>query len=177
MFNLERQRAMRKLVAVAGFVALVSAFALPAANATAAQIGHDHFVSDPYADNWCGIDGTSIDDVVANYTLDGARTSFRVKTTFTASASGKSMEILQSGLRTEGSPVDNGDGTYSVTFTNAGPSPLILLPTGQALPATGLLEGVATFDSATGDFLDFEIVKLAGLRPQGGCTQIIAAMS
>jgi hypothetical protein len=177
VIHFKKQRGMQKLRVVFGFVALVSALALSAANASAAQIGHDHFVSDPYPDNWCGIDGTSVDNVVANYTLDGSRTSLRVMTTFTATASGKSMEILQSGLRTSGSPVDNGDGTYTVTFTNSGPSPLILLPTGQALPETGLLVGVATFDSATDDFLDFEIVKLAGLRTSGSCTQIIAAMS
>jgi hypothetical protein len=165
---------MKRLVLAALAVAAVALVVV--SGATAAQIGHDHFVSDPYADNWCGIDGTSIDNVVANYTLDGSRTSLRVMTTFTATASGKSMEILQSGLRTSGSPVDNGDGTYSVTFTESGPSPLILLPTGQALAATGFLEAVGTFDSATGDFLDFEIVKLAGPR-QPACDQIIAALS
>ena len=105
---------MKRLVvaaAVALAVTLAALVLVGGAAATAAQIGHDHFVSDPYADNWCGIDGTSIDNVVANYTLDGSRTSLRVMTTFTATASGKSMEILQSGLRTSGSPVDNGDGT------------------------------------------------------------------
>ena len=166
----------KMLVVLACCGAFLAAGSLGTAAATAAQIGHDHFVSDPYPDNWCGIDGTSIDNVVANYRLDGSRTSLRVMTTFTATASGKSMEILQSGVRTSGSPVDNGDGTYSVTFTESGPSPLILLPTGQALPATGFIEFLVTFDSATGDFLDFEVVKQAGLRV-GACDQIIAALS
>lgn len=164
---------MSKLMVVAAAVALM---AVTGSGAMAAQIGHDHFVSDPYSDNWCGIDGTSIDDVVANYTLDGTRTTLHVHTTFTATASGKSMDILDSGVQVQGSALDNGDGTYSVTFVNAGTSPLILLPTGKAVVDTGFLEGVATFDSATGEFLDFEIVKQAGLR-QPGCAQIVAAMS
>jgi hypothetical protein len=163
----------RILAAVAAAVLLL----VGASAATAAtSIGHDHFTSDPYPDNWCGIDGTSVDQVVANYTLDGSRTSMHVVTTFTATASGKSMEILNSGLREESSPVDNGNGTYSVTFINAGTSPMIKLPSGKPIVDTGFLEAVATFDSATGDFLSFEIVKQAGSRPPG-CAEIIAAMS
>lgn len=167
---------MQKLIALAAGIALVGALALPASNATAAQIGHDHFVSDPYADNWCGIDGTSVDTVVANYTLDGSRTSLNVKTIFTATASGKSMEIQQTGLRSQSAPVDNGDGTYSITGTAAGQSPRFMLPTGQVIVDTGLLVGVATFDSATDEFLSFEIVKLAGPRPTA-CDAIVAALS
>jgi hypothetical protein len=87
--------------------------------ASAAQIGHDHFVSDPYADNWCGIDGTSVDDVVANSALDDSRSNINVKTIYTATASGKSMEIFQEGAWRSGPQVDNGDGTYSVTFSNS----------------------------------------------------------
>jgi hypothetical protein len=150
--------------------------AVATSSAGAAQIGHDHFVSDPYPDNWCGIDGTSVDTVVANYTLDDSRTSLNVKTIFTATLSGKSMEIQQTGLRTSSAPTDNGDGTYSVTFTNAGQSPGIKLPTGTVLRATGVLVGVATFDSATDDFLSFEIVKQAGPRP-AACDAIVAALS
>jgi len=159
---------------------IVATFALlltGASSAFAAQIGHDRFVSDPYQDNWCGIDGTSIDDVVANYTLDGARQTLRVKTTFTATASGKSMDILSSGLRVSGAPVDNGDGTYSVTFRTAGPSPKIMLPNGGSpIVDTGIVIGRATFDSATDEFLDFELLKQDGSRPPG-CDRIIAAMS
>lgn len=155
---------------------VVAVLAVGASGAMAAQIGHDHFVSDPYPDNWCGIDGTSVDTVVANYTLDGSRTSLNVKTIFTATASGKSMEIQQTGLRTQSAPVDNGNGTYSITFGEAGQSPRFMLPTGQVIQDTGLLEAVATFDAATGDFLSFEIVKLAGPRPPG-CTEIVSALS
>jgi hypothetical protein len=167
---------MRRLIVLAGSIALVAALALPAANVGAATIGHDHFTSDPYADNWCGIDGTSVDTVVANYTPDGSRASINVKTIFTATASGKSMEIRQTGLRRESAPVDNGDGTYSVTFTNAGQSPGFKLPSGVVIVDAGLLIGVATFDSATDEFLSFEILKQSAPRPDA-CDAIIAALS
>jgi hypothetical protein len=163
---------MRRMI----FLALLAALAFSAANAGAAQIGHDRFVSDPYADGWCGVQGTSVDYVVANYTLDGSRASINVKTIFTATASGKSMEITQTGVRKESAPVDNGDGTFSVTFTNAGQSPGFKLPTGQVISDTGLGVFLVTFDAATGEFVSFDVVKLAGPRPNA-CDAIVAALS
>jgi hypothetical protein len=164
---------MKKLIAIAGPIALVVVLA---ASAGAASIGHDRFTSDPYPDNWCGVSGTSLDRVVANYTLDGSRASINVVTTFTATASGKSMEIRQTGLRRESAPHDNGNGTYSIAFTNAGQSPGFNLPGGQVIVDAGVLVGVATFDTATGDFLSFDIVKQSAPRP-GACDAIVAALS
>jgi len=165
---------MRRHVLLAS-VALAAMLSL-ASLAGAAQIGHDHFTSDPYDDNWCGIEGTSVDQVVANYRLDDSRTSLNVKTIFTATASGKSTEITQTGARKSSAPTDNGDGTYSVAFANAGHSPRFKLPTHEVIQDTGLLQGVATFDSATGAFLSFEVVKVAGPRP-GACDAIVAALA
>ena len=165
---------MRWLLLTAS-VALVAMLSLPSI-ASAAQIGHDHFTSDPYDDIWCGIEGTSVDQVVANYRLDDSRTSLNVKTIFTATASGQSMEITQSGARKSSAPTDNGDGTYSVAFANAGHSPRFQLPTHEVIQDTGLVEGVATFDAATDAFLTFEVVKVAGPRP-GACDAIIAALT
>jgi hypothetical protein len=165
---------MRGLITLAASIVLLATVA--ASSGAATRIGHDQFTSDPYADNWCGIDGTSLDNVVANYTLDGSRASINVRTIFTATASGKSMEIRDTGLRKQGAPVDNGDGTYSITFTNAGQSPGFRLPDGVVIVDTGLLEGVATFDSVTGDFISFKIVKLAGPRPDA-CSAIVKALS
>ena len=66
----------------------------------AATIGHDHFTSDPYADSWCGLVGTSVDKVVANYTtVDESRASIDVVTTFTVTATGKQLEIHSTGVR------------------------------------------------------------------------------
>lgn len=165
---------MRRLITLAASIVLLAT--VGASSGAAARIGHDHFTSDPYPDNWCGIDGTSVDNVVANYTLDGSRASINVRTIFTAAASGKSMEIHDTGVRKQGAPVDNGDGTYSITFTNAGQSPGFKLPDGVVIVDTGLLEGVATFDTVTGDFISFGIVKLAGPRPDA-CNAIVTALS
>jgi len=139
-----------------------AASALPAAPAT---IGHDHFVSDPYADEWCNIPGTSVDRVVANYTADSeARAAINVRTTFTT-VTGKTMLIVTTGVRRQGSPVDNGDGTYSVIFTNAGQSPTFKLPNGPVIGLdVGLVQFDVTFDSATGDFVGFDVLKIAGQR-------------
>jgi len=164
---------MRRSITLVAPVVLIVGLALASA-AGAAQIGHDRFTSDPYADDWCGVAGTSVDVVVANYTLDGSRASINVKTTFTATTSGKSMEIMQTELRLQSTPVDNGDGTYSITFTNAGQSPGFHLPDGQVIRDTGLIVGVATF--ADDEFLSFDVVKQSGPRPDA-CGAIVAALS
>src|SRR5262245_58070190 len=121
---------MGKHVAVAVLVASAAmAFAVVA---TAAAPSHDHFVSDPYADGWCGIQGTSVDTVVANYTPDGSKVSLNVKTLFTATESGASMEIRTTGLQ-ERTVTLNPDGTSTVLFRNSGQSPGFKLPNGPVL--------------------------------------------
>jgi hypothetical protein len=164
---------MSKHVALATLAATVAmAFA---AGATAAPPSHDHFVSDPYADGWCGIQGTSVDSVVANYTPDGSRVSLNVKTLFTATASGKSMEIRTTGLE-EQSVTVNPDGSSTVLFRNSGQGPGFKLPNGPVLGIdVGFSEGVVTFD-ANGDFVSFELIKHAGQLP-AVCPEIVAALS
>jgi hypothetical protein len=149
-----------------------------AVGATAGGIGHDHFTSDPYADSWCGLAGTSVDRVVANYTTaDASRASISVLTTFTATTNGKSLEIRSTGVRKETAPIDNGDGTSSVIFTNAGLSPMFKVPNGPAIGVdVGLIMFDVTFDNATGDFVSFSVVRVAGQRP-GLDTQICAALT
>jgi hypothetical protein len=144
----------------------VVALALSAA-AVAGGIGHDHFTSDPYPDSWCGLTGTSVDQVVANYTTaDEARASINVLTTFTATATGKSLEIRSTGVRKESAPIDNGDGTYSLIFTNAGASPMFKVPNGPVIGVdVGLIVFDVTFDQATGEFVSFAVVRVAGQRP------------
>lgn len=153
-------------------IALV-ALVLAAPAAAAAPVGHDHFTSDPYPDEWCGLPGTSVDRVVANST-DG-RESINVRTTFTA-ANGKELEIRQTGVRKGGPPIDNGDGTYSEIHTNAGQSPGFKIPNGPVIGNdVGLVTFRVTFDSATGDFVGFEVLKVAGQREPLG-DQICAAL-
>ncbi|HET7128883.1 MAG TPA: hypothetical protein VFJ93_07400 [Gaiellaceae bacterium] len=148
------------------------------AGSSAATIGHDHFTSDPYADSWCDLEGTSVDQVVANYTtLDESRASINVLTTFTATATGKQLEIRSTGARKEGARVDNGDGTYSMFFTNTGQSPKFKTPNGSVVGLdVGLITFEVTFDVATNDFISFIVVKLAGQRPALGA-EICAALT
>lgn len=164
------------LIALAG--AVVLAAGVPALGAAQPVVNeHDHFTSDPYADNWCGIAGTSVDTVVAHYIEQASGASIEtvnITTLFTATATGKSMEIRQTGVRRAGAPIENGDGTYSVFFTNAGHSPSFKMPNGPPIVLNvGLVQGVATFDAATGEFLSFEVVKVAGPRLPG-CDAIVA---
>jgi hypothetical protein len=158
---------------------MASAVALAlAAVATAGGIGHDHFTSDPYPDSWCNLAGTSVDQVVANYTTaDESRASINVLTTFTVTATGKSLEIRSTGVRKEGAPIDNGDGTFSLIFTNAGLSPMFKVPNGPVIGVdVGLIMFDVTFDKATGDFVSFSVLRNAGQRPALD-SQICAALT
>lgn len=167
----------------------VIAFAAAAAVATvvpvfalaAAPVIHEnaHFTSEPYADVWCGIAGTSVDTVVAQYLERDSGASIEtvnITTRFTATASGKSMLIRQTGARRTDAPVDNGDGTFTVVFTSSGQSPSFKLPNGPPIALdVGLLEAAVTFD-AEGEFLSFEVIRERGQRP-AACDLIIAALS
>ncbi len=161
---------------------LIGALVFAAVAVAAAPVVNEHanFTSDPYDDNWCGIDGTSVDRVVAHYKEDesGASiTNLNITTLFTATESGKSIEIRSTGLRTSSAPIDNGDGTYSVIATNRGQAPGIKLPNGPVIVlSVGLIEFLVTFDSATGDFLSFEVTRETGQHPPG-CALIVAALT
>src|SRR5262249_43728769 len=111
--------------------------------------------------------GTSVDKIVANFTsADESRASMNVLTTFTAAATGKVLEIRSTGVRKESSAVDNGDGTFSVIFTNAGQSPKFKVPNGPVVGLdVGLITFNVTFDDATGDFVSFEVLRVNGQRP------------
>ena len=87
------------------------------------------------------------------------------------------MQIRSTGARRATGEIDNGDGTYSIVFTNAGQSPSFKLENGPPIALdVGLLQGVVTFDAATGDFISFDVVKEAGQRPPA-CDAIIAALT
>jgi hypothetical protein len=156
----EMHKARHWLIRLGG-VAIV-ALALAAA-AAAATVGHDHFTSDPYPDEWCGIVGTSVDRVVSNYT--DSRESLDVRTTFSDANGTPLLEIRSTGVRKDGPPIDNGNGTYSEIFTNAGQSPSFKIPNGPTIGNdVGLVQFRITFDSATGNFVGFDVVKVAGQR-------------
>jgi hypothetical protein len=168
-------------IAIAFAAAAAVATVVPVFALAAAPVIHEHahFTSEPYGDVWCGIAGTSVDTVVAQYLERDSGASILtvdITTLFTATASGKSMLIRQTGARRTDAPVDNGDGTFTVVFTNTGQSPSFKLPQGPPIALdVGLVEGAATFD-AEGEFLSFEVIRERGQRP-GACDLIIAALS
>jgi hypothetical protein len=147
------------------------------ATASATVIGHAHLTSDPYPDSWCGLTGTSVDKVVANYTtVDESRASISVLTTFTVTATGKQLEIRSTGVRKESAPIDNGDGTYSLILSNAGQSAGFKVPNGPVVGLdVGLIMFEVTFDTVTGDFISFTELREAGQRPALD-SQICAAL-
>src|SRR4051812_39640045 len=129
---------MKKLFVLAAIIAsVVVAVGVNAAGAAKPTVnGHDHFVSDPYADEWCGIEGTSVDTVVAHFMETSEGTSLEainVTTVFTATDSGNSIIIRETGSRVGSAQIDNGDGTYSVISSSRGQSPKFKIVQGPVL--------------------------------------------
>ena len=171
---------LRQLVIFVGTLALVAV--VPALGLAAAPVVNEHanFTSDPYADNWCGIEGIGVDRVVVHYKEDASGASLEtvnITELFTATESGKSMEIRSTGARKSSAPIDNGDGTYSIIATNTGQSPGFKLPKGPPIVIdVGLVEFRLTFDSATGRFVAFDVLRERGQHPPG-CDLIVAALT
>ena len=127
-----------------------------------------------------GIDGVSVDRVVATFSADASGATLErlnVRTLFTSNATGKSFEIHSAGARRAAAPIDNGDGTHSIVTQNSGPSPIFKLPNGPMVwHDVGLIEFRLTFDQATGDFVSFEVMRVSGPR-EPGCDAIVAALT
>ena len=171
---------LRQLVIFVGTLMLIAA--LPAVGLAAAPVVNEHgnFTSDPYADNWCGINGIGVDRVVAHYKEDASGASIEsvnITEFFTATESGKSMEVRSTGARRSSAPIDNGDGTFSIIATNTGQSPGFKLPNGPPIVIdVGLVEFRLTFDSTTGGFVAFDVLREKGQHPPG-CALIVAALT
>jgi hypothetical protein len=166
------------LLAFAGAAALTAT--VPALAAAPVINEHFSFTSDPYAQNWCGIEGTSVDRVVGHFKLDASGASIdniQSKSLFTATASGESMEIHITGVVKVSAPIDNGDGTFTVIVRNMGARPQFKLPNGPLLVRSAG-HGIfgLTFDSSTGEFVSFEVIDLKGPHP-AGCDIIVAALT
>jgi hypothetical protein len=179
---------VRNVFAFAALAALLVAATVGAGAGGAAPPvvnGHDHFVSDPYPDEWCGIEGTSVDTVVAHFAerADGTTLeAINVSTVFTSAATGKSIIIRQTGARVGGARIDNGDGTYSIVSSSRGQSPSFKIVNGPVLGVdVGYVAFRLTFDAATGEWLGFEdgfeVLKEAGQRPVVECDAIVAALT
>jgi hypothetical protein len=171
---------MGRMITITAAAALLVALALPASGAARQPVvnQHDNFTSDPYPDDWCGIDGTSIDTVHDQYRQDASGASIEnvnVSTVFTATASGKSMTIQTSQTSRGSAPTANGDGTFTFIVQNAGIGPKFTFADGTHLLDRGTIGFAITVD-ANGEFVSFEVLYQHGQRPPG-CDTIISELS
>ena len=171
---------MRKL-RIATALAIVLAGVAPAFGLAGAPTFNDsfRFTSDPYADGWCGIAGTSIDTVVAHFQVrsNGASLeNLNVTTVFTASASSKSMEVHIARVGKTDTAVDNGDGTETILLTNNGLQNFKLQNGPLIVRTAGSISFAITLEVGTGDFVSFEVVEEHGQFP-AGCALIVEALT
>jgi hypothetical protein len=176
----KEEKNMRKLIVLAGTIALLGALAFPAAGIAGKPIisEHDNFTSDPYPDGWCGIAGTSVDVVHDQYREDASGASIEnvnITTYFTAASSGKSMTIQSSGVHQQNTPTDNGDGTFTFILANSGIGPKFTFADGTRLLDRGTIGFALTVDS-NDEFVSFDVLYQHGQRPPG-CDTIIAELS
>jgi len=171
---------VRRLIVLAGTIALLGALVFPAAGIAGKPVvnEHDNFTSDPYPDGWCGIDGTSIDVVHDQYRQDASGASIEnvnITTYFTATSTGKSMTIQSSGVHQQNTPIDNGDGTFTFILANSGIGPKFTFADGTHLLDRGTVGFALTVDS-NDEFVSFDVLYQHGQRPPG-CDTIIAELS
>lgn len=154
---------------IAAAAAVVSAVAaIPAVAFAGHPVVSDHgsFVDGPYAQNFCGVDGSQIDTGRFTFKQDASGAFHATETfkgVFTASGTGKSLELSAAGVDM-GNAVDNGDGTATFTEHTAGLVLKFKIPNGPTLKdadghpiiGAGLIDTVATFDIATGDLISLE---------------------
>ena len=173
---------MPRLIRFAALAAVAAlAAAAPGVGLAATPVVHDHenFTSDPYSDSICGVPTTNVDTVVETYkeSSDGSSMDNLMLTTVFTAASGKSVTFKSAGVAKRSAPVDNGDGTFSITSTVYGLSPKIEVPGGPPIAVdTGNITFLLTVD-ADGEFLSFEVLGVHGPRPAGGCDAIVAALT
>lgn len=175
---------MHKLIPFAGLCMLIVALVVPASGAagTAPSVEHFHFTSDAYDANICGIDVTGVDTVSGMFLLSASGASINaaeVTTVYTNPTSGKSITFMSAGVAKQSAPVDNGDGTSSVVATVNGPSPKVSQLNGPPLNGidTGSITFLVTFDTATGEFITFDVLSIKGPRPIVGCDLFVAALT
>jgi hypothetical protein len=177
---------MRKasaLTTIAAAIVLMGLMSSSAgATATAPTVEHFHFTSDPYPTNICGIDVIGVDTVSGMFLVSGSGATINaaeVTTVLTNPTSGKSITFMSAGVAKQSAVIDNGDGTSSTVTTVNGLSPKISELNGPPLDGidTGSITFLVTFDTATGDFISFDVLSIKGPRPAVGCDLITAALT
>jgi hypothetical protein len=167
---------------VVTFAAALVVAALAASGAGAAtpiDQGQFHFDSGPYTSNLCGIDGIEDDVVVGSFVAFAS--GFNINptnavSTFTSTATGKTVQFRMAGNVIVQPAVDNGDGTFTQLITVTGTSSVYKLVNGPVIVKDiGAITFASTFDSQGND-LGFSVVKVAGPRLPG-CAAIYAALT
>ena len=180
-----------RITILAAIVAVAAT--LPAAATAGKPVIFDHqsFVDGPNPGAWCGVvNGTAVTTGTFTFRQDASgafHATQRQTTVFTASATGRSIEVSLSGVDM-GSGVDNGDGTVTFMEKTAGLAvtfkvpngPILKDANGKPLLGAGVIDDVATFDIATGDLISFQ-ETYHGPHPQRDgvdvCTPTIAYLT
>lgn len=168
----------RVLLAIAGVAAV--AVVVPVLGLAGPPVANEHqsFTSDPYQTDLCGIEVTAVDRVVEHYSesANGASIdNLNVTTVYTA-ANGKSVVSHQAGVATFGGLTDNGDGTLSGVVSVKGASAQWKLPSGRVIANDVGNIAFAFTETASGEFLGFDVIKQAGQR-ELFCGAVITALT
>ena len=173
---------MRKLLALTGLagVLLISLMASSAAAAPIVQQFHGKFSETNSNASFCGVvAGSSVVNGMDNIQVlaDGTfKDEFTQKEVFTASVSGKSLEINVASSQISAGPIDNGDGTVTFVFTIKGLAVQFKVPNGPVvLQGRGLLSIRDTFDAATGDLISHVVVD-DGIHPLAEGVDVCAVL-
>lgn len=179
---------MRQIRAVTVLAAVVIVLALPVSASAAKPVEqfHDHF-TETFANNLCGIDGTSTIVVQNTFTLysdDSFKSAGSFRQTFTA-LNGRSVKISSAGTTSGPAPViDEEAGTITFITTYIGLPEKIQTAQGRVLLRdAGIITLADTFDLETGEFLGGEVVTIKGPHPEAEsdfeafCEVIIPALT
>ena len=160
-----------KLRLTAGVAVIVVAAVLPAASIAGQPVIRDHesIVDGPNPTTWCGqVGGTQVDTGTFTFRQDASgvvHATEHFQSVFTATSTGRSLEIEASGLDM-GTGVDNGDGTTTFTEHSAGLVIRFKIPNGPVLSRdAGFVSFNDTFDATTGEFLGETISPENGPHP------------
>ena len=162
---------MARVALLSVLVAAIVAVVMPGSGVAAKPVFHSHEnFSDTFADNVCGIPGTSVVRGVDNTTVYANNTfkdNFTLTQTFTASASGKSIRIhIANQVTGNDQPIDNGDGTVTFVNTFTGLPEQLKIKNGPVLSRdAGVVTLTQTFDATTGDLVSQTVSGEKGPHP------------
>jgi|SRR5436309_1473227 len=151
---------------VAAVAVVGAALAVPTAGLGAQPVIRDHgtFIDGPNPSTWCGtVSGVRTDSGTFTFMQDASgafHATGSFKGSFTASATGKTLEFADAGVDM-GTGVDNGDGTTTFTEHSAGLAirfktvngGVLKDADGKPILGAGMIDSAVTFDNATGDLI------------------------